>query len=171
MAIRHDVMAWIGFGLILGGVAWLGPLMFDQMTFFGDQAQEADAAAALALMPWPTLLVVAGAGVIALADRPLHGAIAALPLVAVALAWATPDALYQLLAYGITAPIAAGSGLAAVLPLDAAPRPLAVVATVIVAAGAILVTPFLAVLAVLAFLAWWGLSGLTRRAGRPSALD
>jgi hypothetical protein len=24
MAIRHDVMAWIGFGLILGVVVWLG---------------------------------------------------------------------------------------------------------------------------------------------------
>jgi hypothetical protein len=158
MAIRHDVMAWIGFGLILGGVVWLGPLMFDQMTFFGDQAQEADAAAARALMPWPALLVAAGAGLIAMSARPLHGVIAALPLIAVALAWATPEALYQLLAYGIAAPAAAGSALAAILPRDAAPRPLAMAAVVIVAAGAILATPFLAGLAVLAFLAWWGLS-------------
>ena len=158
MAIRHDVMAWIGFGLILGGVVWLGPLMFDQMTFFGDQAQEADAAAARALMPWPALLMVAGAGLIAMSGRPLHGAIAALPLIAVALAWATPEALYQLLAYGIAAPAAAGSALAAILPRDAAPRPLAMAAIVIIAAGGILATPFLAGLAALAFLAWWGLS-------------
>jgi hypothetical protein len=45
VAIRDDVMAWIGFGLILGGVVWLGPLMFDQMRFFGDRAQRGRIAA------------------------------------------------------------------------------------------------------------------------------
>jgi len=172
MATRHELLAWIGFGLVLGGIVWLGPLMFDQLTFFGDQAQEADAAAARALMPWPAALVAAGAGVIASGGRPLHGAVAALPLVAVALAWATPDALYQLLAYAITAPIAVGAALAVPMPLrGTAPRPLVAMVIVVAAAGAILATPFLAGMAVVAFLTWWGLSSRSRPAGRPRTLD
>jgi len=171
MAIRHDVLAWMGFGLILAGVVWLGPMMLDQMTFFGDRTQEAAAAAARSLMPWPAVLVAVGAGMVAAGGRPLHGAVAALPLVAVALAWATPDSLYQLVAYGITAPIAAGTALAATLPLEAAPRPLIVVLIAIVALGALLTTPLLAGLAIVALLAWWELSRRARRAGRSSALD
>jgi hypothetical protein len=171
MAIRHDVLAWTGFGLVLGGVVWLGPLMLDQMTFFGDRNQEAAASAARSLMPWPTMLVAAGAVIVAIGGRPLHGAVAALPLVAVALAWAAPDALYQLVAFGITAPIAAGTALAATLPLEAAPRPVIVVPIAIVALAALLATPLLAGLAIVTLLAWWELSRRARRAGRSSALD
>lgn len=171
MPIRHDVLASMGFGLILAGVVWLGPLMLDQMTFFGDRTQEAEAAAARSLMPWPAVQVAIGAGIVATARRPLHGAVAALPLVAVALAWATPDALYQLVAYGITAPIAAGTALAATLPLETAPRPLIVVLIAIVALAALLATPMLGGLAIVTLLAWWELSRWARRAGRSSALD
>jgi len=171
MAIRHEVMAWVGLVLILGGVAWLGPLMFDQMTFFGDRAQEADAAAARSLMPWPAVLVAVGAGFVAAGGRPLHGAVAGMPLVGVGLAWATPDALYQLVAYGITAPIAAGTALAATLPLEGAPRPPVVALITLVAIGALLVAPLLAGVAIVTCIAWWELSRRTRRTGRSSALD
>jgi hypothetical protein len=159
MPVRHSLSAWTGLVLVLVGIAWLGPLMLDQMTFFGDRGQEADAAAARSLMGWPALLVGAGAAATAMSGRILHGAIAATPLIAVALAWATPAALYQLLAYGIASPIAAGSVLASSVPLAVpAPRPLVIAALATLAGLAILATPVLAGLAVLALLAWAGLS-------------
>lgn len=159
MTTRRDVLVWVGTALVLVGIAWLGPLMFDQLTFFGDQEQEAAAEAARSLMGWPALLLAAGAGAMAVSGRTLHAAVAALPLAAVALAWATPAALYQLLAYGITAPIAVGALLATIAPLGrAAPGPLVLGIIVIAATLAILATPVLAGLAVLAVLTWWQLS-------------
>ena len=159
MIVRHSRRAWIGLGLVIAGIVWLGPLMADQLTFFGDRRQEADAAAARSLIGWPALLVAAGAGATAASGRSLHGVVAALPLVAMVLAWTAPATLYQLLAYGITAPIAVGSVLASVVPLaGSAPRPLVMAGLVGVVGLAILATPFLAGLAVLAFLAWTGLS-------------
>ena len=159
MTSPRGVLIWAGAALVVSGLAWLGPLMFDQMTFFGDREQEADAAAARAMMGWPALLLAAGAGAIALSGRPLNGAVAGLPLVAVVLAWTTPAALYQLLAYGVTAPISAGSILASLRPLDGAtPRPLVLAGIAIAATLAVLATPLLAGLAVLAALTWWQLS-------------
>jgi hypothetical protein len=160
MTARRDVLVWVGAALVLIGIAWLGPLMFDQLTFFGDQEQEADAEAARSLMWLPALLLAAGAGALAMSGRMLHAAIAALPLAAVALAWTTPDALYQLLAYGITAPIVIGALLATMVPLGhAAPGPLVLGVIVIATALAILATPVLGGLAVLTLLTWWQLSG------------
>jgi hypothetical protein len=149
MTARRDVLVWVGAALVLVGITWLAPLMFDQLTFFGDQEQEVDAEAARSLMGWPALLLAAGAGSIAMSGRMLHAAVAAL----------TPDALYQLLAYGITAPIVIGALLAAITPLGhAAPRPLVLGVIVIAAALAILATPVLGGVAVLTLLTWWQLS-------------
>jgi hypothetical protein len=172
MPIHRDVLVWAGAALVVSGLAWLGPLMFDQMTFFADREQEADAATARALMGWPALLVAGGAGAIALSGRPLKGAVAGLPLVAVILAWTTPAALYQLLAYGITAPISTGSVLATLRPLHgAAPRPLVLAVIAIAATLAILATPVLGGVAVLTLLTWWQLSRPTRHEEGASAVD
>ena len=174
MTPRRAVLAWIGFALVLAGVAWLGPLMADQMTFFGDREQVADAAAARALMPWPALLVAAGAAMLATWHRSLHAVGAALPLVAVALALVMPDTLLQLIAYFITAPIAVGSALAAALPLGAATRRPAIVAVIVVVAGVAILAaaaPVPGGLLVLASLAWWGLSSRSGHRKRPSAVD
>jgi len=172
MLVRHSRRTWIGFGLVIAGIAWLGPLMMDQLTFFGDRDQESDAAAARSLMGWPTLLVATGAGATALSGRTLHGVVAALPLVAVVLAWTTPAALYQLLAYGITAPIAVGSVLASAVPLARpAPRPVVRAGLIAVAGIAILAAPVVAGMAVLALLSWSGLSRGRGSANTASAVD
>ncbi len=169
MSVRGDAAAWVGAGLAVAGIAWLGPLMVDQMTFFGDRDQEADAAAARALMPLPAALLAAGAALITSRGQPLSGAMAALPLVSVALAWATPAALYQLLACGLSAPFAVGSVLATTVPLGGgAPRPVLLALAVAAAAAAIIATPVLAGLAVLTLVAWRLLSRdvrLARAAG------
>lgn len=170
MTVRHDLRAWAGLGLALVGVLWLAPLMMDQVTFFGDRDQEADAEAARSLMPTPALLLAAGATLLGVLRGPVLGAAVALPLGAVALAWLAPEALYQLLAYGFTAPIAVGAGLAACIPLnDAGRRPLVIVAIAVIATGFIVATPFLALLASLGLATWWRLSGSSRRPGTASA--
>ena len=154
------------------GIVWLGPLMVDQFVLFADRDQGADAAAARAAMPFPAMLVAIGAAVLVARGRPVQGAVAALPLVAVLLAWTTPEALYQLLAYGMAAPAAIGALLAAMIPLHGrATSPWTLVAIGIVGVLAIAATPFLAGVVALAAVAWWALSRRRehRPAGRPEA--
>ena len=161
-------------GAVVGvaGVAWLAPLMFEQLTFFGDREQEAAAAAARAIMPGPAALVVAGAVLVGL-RRPIQGLVAIMPLVAIWLALAMPDALYQLLAYGAVAPLAIGSFLAAAVPLpEMLPRPAIIGVALLIGAGVLVATPFLAVAAALLVGTWWALSRHpVERAPRRSALD
>jgi hypothetical protein len=146
-------------GIAAAGIVWLGPLMVDQFVLFADRDQAADAAAARAVMPYPAVLVALGAALLAARRRLVQGAVAALPLVAVLLAWTTPEALYQLLAYGVAAPAAIGALLAATIPLHGrAGSPWTLVAIGIVGVVAIAGTPFLAGVIALAAVAWWAMS-------------
>ena len=172
MTVRHDAVTWVGVGLALVGIVWLAPLMVDQLTFFGDRDQIADAEAASAIMPLPGLLIAAGATLLAARVAILIGGLVALPILAVVLAWMAPDALYQLLAYALTGPISVGALLAACLSLDrAATPPLAIAAIAVMVGGAIVATPFLGLIAGVTLATWWGLSNASRHGPPVSALD
>lgn len=174
--IHRDPITLLAAVTALAGIAWLAPLMLDQLVFFADRDQTAAAEAARASMPWPAMLVAAGAIAIAARGQLLPGAVAALPLVAVLLAWTTPGAAYQLLAYGLAAPTAIGALLAAVTPLHGTPaRPWVAVAIGALGAIAILASGFIGGVVALGALAWWGLSRQSGRRARArsgtSALD
>jgi hypothetical protein len=169
---RRRIVERVGAVVGVAGVAWLAPLMFDQLTFFGDREQVAAAAAARAVMPIPAAIVVVGALLVGL-RRPIQGIIAVTPLVAVWLALAMPEALYQLLTYGAAAPLAIGSFLAAAMPLPATlPRPAIIGVALLMGAGVLVATAFLALAAALLVGTWWTLSRRSfERAPRRSALD
>ena len=172
MTPRRDWLAWTGLGLALAGIVWLAPLMLDQLVFFGDREQLSEAESARALMAVPAVLIAGCAVLLGRRVGPLVGGAVALPLVAVALAWIIPEALYQLLVYGITAPIAFGAVLAGCLPLDdAARRPLGVAAIAVIVIGSIAATPFIALLGGVTLATWWSLSGAARRGATASAID
>ncbi|HSK92991.1 MAG TPA: hypothetical protein VLA76_02905 [Candidatus Angelobacter sp.] len=146
----------------IGGVAWLAPLMLDQFVLFGDQEQTSVAQASRNLMVWPTLLIVAGAAALAAAGRGRSAAIAVSPLIAVGFAIAMPQMVWQLLAYGVTAPISIGGMLAAVVPMRGRlATPSVLIGLLLVGFAAALATAFLAALAVIGVVAWW----LVSRAG------
>ena len=106
MKPRPDPLTLAGLAMAAAGIVWLAPLILDQLVFFGDRVQAADAAAARAVMPWPSLLLGVGAGLIGVRGHGVHATLAGLPLLAVLLAWATPDAGYQMLAFALSAPVA-----------------------------------------------------------------
>lgn len=156
---RLDPLAIALSAIGIAGLAWLAPLMFDQLVFFGDQEQTAQAAAARTLMlPAAALLVVASAG-IRLRGLSVHALLAILPaLVAVPLALVAPGPAYQLLAYAVTAPLSLGALLsAAVPPPRKAPTPWLIIGAVFVTVVALLAESFLAPLVLVAFVVWWRL--------------
>jgi len=143
----------------VAALIWLAPLMFDQLVFFADQDQTLQARASReAMIPAAALLLVAAAA-LTVRQRPWHALVVALPaLVAVPLAFLAPGAAYQLLAYGITAPIALGTLLSAVLPLPRVlPLALQLVGLGMLAVVGIVGSPFIAIIALVAFIVWWRL--------------
>ena len=143
----------------VAAIVYLGPLMFDQLVFFSDQEQTRNAAAARDAMALPAgVLLIASASVL-LRTSWLHGFLAALPaIVAVPLAWLAPDAAFQLLAYGLTAPIAVGALLSAAAPLPRRlPQLLQLGVGAAVLALAVLGSPFIGVVTLIAGLLWWRL--------------
>ena len=136
---RLDPLAITLSAIGIAGLAWLAPLMFDQLVFFGDQEQTALAAASRTLMlPAAALLVVASAG-IRVRGLSVHALLAILPaFVAVPLALLAPGPAYQLLAYAITAPLSLGALLSAAIP---PPRVAPTRWLIIGAAAAIMVGP------------------------------
>lgn len=156
---RFDPFLTAASALGVAGLLWLGPLMFDQLVFFGDQDQTLQAAASRqAMVPAAAMLLVAAAALV-VRQRPWHALVVALPaIVAVPLALLEPSAAYQLLAYGITAPSSLGALLSAVFPL---PRMLPMASQLIslglIALMGITASPFIAILALVAVLVWWRL--------------
>jgi hypothetical protein len=133
--------------------------MFDQLVFFSDQEQTLRAQASRgAMMPAAAILIVAAVG-LAVRQRLWHALLVALPaLVAVPLAFLAPGSAYQLLAYGLTAPMSVGALLSGVLPLPRViPIAIQVVGLGMLALMGIVATPFIAILALAAFLVWWRL--------------
>ena len=161
MASRQQLDAPIAVGSILGavGLIWLAPLMFDQLVFFGDQDQTRQAAASReAMFPAAALLFVA-AGVLTVRQHPWHALVVALPaLVAVPLALLAPGAAYQLLAYGITAPMSLGALLSATVPLPRGlPMAIQLAGLGMLAVMGIVSSPFIAIMALVAIIIWWRL--------------
>jgi hypothetical protein len=133
--------------------------MFDQLVFFADQDQTREAQASRqAMIPAAAILLLAAAG-LTVRQRPWHALLVALPaLVAFPLALLAPGAAYQLLAYGITAPMSLGALLSAVLPVPRAlPVVIQLVGLGIIALMGIVATPFIAIIALVAVLVWWRL--------------
>jgi hypothetical protein len=163
---RFDPFLLAAAALGVAGVLWLGPLMFDQLVFFADQDQTLRARASRqAMIPATAVLLVAAAGV-AVRQHPWHALVVALPaIVAVPLAVLVPSAAYQLLAYGITAPMSLGALLWTALPV---PRglPLAVqlVGLCLLALMGIVASPVVAIIALVAVLVWWRLPDPNRSA-------
>ncbi|MGH2385503.1 MAG: hypothetical protein ACRDGB_10720 [Candidatus Limnocylindria bacterium] len=160
MLLQHfDLVAAVASVLGFAGVSWLAPLMFDQVVFFGDQEQNRQAAAAReAMLPAAALLLVAS-GILVVRWRPWHALFTALPaLVAVPLALLVPGAAYQLLAYGISAPFALGALVSAAVPLPRQlPTPILTIGVLILLAFAVVTTPFIGLLVIIAAVAWWRL--------------
>ena len=159
MAHRAYAVLWVAAGLAICGVAWLAPLMLDQFVLFSDQEQTAVAVASRAVMIWPTILILVGASLVAFVGRGREAAVVAAPVAAVVLAHTSPERAWQLLAYGVTAPIALGAVLAAVAPIRNALGAPAVLAALLVAGfAAALSTLFLVALVIIGLIAWWLLS-------------
>ena len=143
----------------MAALVWLAPLMFDQLVFFSDQDQTLQAQASRqAMIPAAAMLLFA-AFALTVRQHPWHALVVALPaLVAVPLAFLAPGAAYQLLAYGITAPIALGTLLSAVLPLPRVlPLAIQLVGLGMLAVVGIVGSPFIAIIALVAFIVWWRL--------------
>jgi hypothetical protein len=160
-APRQQLDAAIAIASILGavGLIWLAPLMFDQLVFFGDQDQTRQAAASReAMLPASALLLVAAA-VLTVRQHPWHALVVALPaLVAVPLALLAPGAAYQLLAYGITAPMSLGALLSATVPLPRGlPMAIQLAGFGMLALMGIASSPFIAIMALVAIVIWWRL--------------
>lgn len=161
-------------GAVLGiiGVVWLAPLMLDQFVLFADREQSAIAAESRGLMIWPTLLVVGAGLAIAVSGRGWPATVAALPLIAVGLAHVSPQMLWQLLAYGVTAPLSIGAMLAAVAPIHGRlSAPPVLVVLLLAGLAAALTTAFLAALVIIGLVAWWLLSRTAAGPSAASALD
>jgi hypothetical protein len=172
MTLRKDVTVWIGAALVGAGLVWLYPLMADQFVLFSDQGQTAAAAAARAAMPWPTLLVVVGAVVVAAMGRLVHGTVAALPLVAVVGAIVMDDTVISFFVYVFTAPVAIGSVLAAAVPLVR--RKLtrgALLAGAAVIVVLVVIADVVVLLACIVAVAWIALSELPGGSRSASAVD
>lgn len=107
-------------------------------------------------------LLLAGSAILAVRRRPWHGLLAASPaLVAVPLALATPAAAFQLLAYGISAPLSLGALLAAAVPLPRRlPTPMLVIGALVAVPLVVLTSPFIGLLALIAAIVWWRLPPL-----------
>jgi hypothetical protein len=155
--MRIDFMAVSA--AVLGGVAliWMAPLMVDQFVLFGDREQSRQAADSRQAMAPAAAMLLAGALAVLARGHPWHALFAALPaLVAVPLAWLVPEALYQLLAYAISAPAAMGALLASAFPLPhRLPARVVAASLVVLVLVAVVATPFIALLAGVAGLAWW----------------
>lgn len=154
-----DPVAMAGSVVGLVGLIWLGPLMFDQLVFFADQEQTRQAEAARELMLPAAAILLAGSAALLVLTSPWHALLAAAPaLVAVPLALLAPEAAYQLVAYGITAPVAFGTLLAASVPRPRSmPTAILFVGAAVLIALALLGTPFIALLALVALVVWWRL--------------
>jgi hypothetical protein len=150
--------------LAVGALVLLGPLIFDQLVFFGDQEQTARAVRARALMPIPAAMLLVGATIVGRRRGLVIGIAVASPLASVGLALAMPEAAYQLLAYGLTLPIAVGATAAGVLPLpERLPVILIGAGVAVLGVLALVGTAFIALLVGLAAAAWWRLSVRSRR--------
>ncbi len=163
MTVRNDVPTWIGAALVGAGLVWLYPLMAEQFVLFSDQDQTAAAGAARAVMPWPSLIVLVGAGIVAARGHAAHGAVVALPLLGVVGALVMEDTVISFFVYVFSAPIAIGAVLAAVAPIvreKLTPIPLLIGAAVI--AVLVLIAGVVVLLACIAAVAWVTLSGLPR---------
>jgi hypothetical protein len=153
------VLPWAGALAAPIGIAWLAPLMLDQLVLFGDRQQLERAAAARTLMPAPAVVLIVGATMIGVGRPPVHAAAVALPLVAVMLALIRPDAALSSVAYGNTAPVAVGALLATTLPARGRVGTPAILLAIIGLAATIFVMgSLLAVLGTGTVLAWWALS-------------
>lgn len=99
------------------GIAWLAPLVMEQLVFFGDRDQLAAAEVARESMPLALVPVVAGALAIAVRrGGSLPWLVAAPPAVVVLLAWATPGTAFSILGYLAGAPFALGAAIAGAVP-------------------------------------------------------
>lgn len=158
-----DPVAVAGSAVGLAGLIWLGPLMLDQLVFFADQDQTRQAEAARELMLPAAAILLAGSAILLVRASAWHALLSAAPaLVAVPLALLAPEAAYQLVAYGITAPVAFGSLLAASVPLPRAmPTAILFIGAAVLIALALLGTPFIALLTLAALVVWWRLPGWT----------
>ena len=142
----------------IAAVLWLGPLMANQLVFFGDQDQTRQAAASRqAMLPVAALLIVAAAGLLA-RRRPLHAFLAAVPaLVAVPLSLAAPDEVYGLVGYVIAGPISLGALLSAASPPPrSVPVPILLVAAALVIGLTVLGSP-LGLIVLVGVIVWWRL--------------
>jgi hypothetical protein len=159
---QFDAVSAVASALGVAVLIWLAPLMFDQLVFFADQEQTRRAAVSRQAMLPAAALLIAAAAALAVRQRPWHALVVALPaLVAVPLALLAPGAAYQLLAYGITAPMSLGALLSAVLPLPRVlPMALQLAALGIVALMGIVATPFIAIMTLVAIVVWWRLPPL-----------
>ena len=158
-AWRSDPLAIVASAIGIAGLTWLAPLMFDQLVFFGDREQTRQAAASRALMlPAAAILLVGSAGIF-VRRMPQHALLAALPgLVAVPLALLAPSTAFQLLAYGVTAPMSLGALLSAAVPLPRQlPAPWLLVGAAAMLALAVLAASFVALLVLVAVVVWWRL--------------
>jgi hypothetical protein len=163
---RFDPFLTAAAALGVAGVLWLGPLMFDQLVFFGDQDQTLRARASRgAMVPAAAMVLVAAAGLM-VRQHPWHALLVALPaIVAVPLALLVPSAAYQLLAYGMTAPMSLGALLSAALPLPrVVPMAIQLVSLGLLALMGIIASPFIAIIALVAVLVWWRLPEPNRSA-------
>jgi hypothetical protein len=147
------------------GLIWLAPLMADQFVLFADQEQTRTAAASRQAMPLPTALVLVGAIGSGLRVTRMHGLLVALPAItAVPLALVLPDALYQVLAYAVTAPIALGALLSAAVPAARNVRvPVVLGGILLILAVTVLASPF-TLMVLIALIVWWRLP----TGGRPN---
>ncbi len=161
---RADPIVIVASVLGLVGVIWLAPLMFDQLVFFGDQEQNRQAAVARGLMLPAAAIILAVSAVLVIRRRPWHALLAALPaLVAIPLALLAPGAAFQLLAYGIGAPFSLGALLSAAIPLPRSlPTPILTIGVLILLGFAVLTSPFLGLLVLIAAVIWWRLPGPSR---------
>jgi hypothetical protein len=152
----------------VAGLIWLAPLMFDQLVFFSDQDQTLRAQASRQAMILAAAILLVAATALTVRQHPWHALVVALPaLVAVPLAFLAPGAGYQLLAYGITAPTSLGALLSAVLPLPRVlPLAIQLVGLGTLALMGIVASPFIAFVALVAFLVWWRLPETPRFAIR-----
>ena len=163
---RFDPVLVGAAALGVAGVLWLGPLVFDQLVFFGDQDQTVRAQdSRRAMVPAAAMLLVAVAALV-VRERPWHALVVALPaIVAVPIALLVPSAGYQLLAYGITAPMSLGALLAAALPLRRGlPLAIQLVGLGLLALMGIVASPVVAIIALVAVLVWWRLPHPNRSA-------
>lgn len=143
----------------MAGLIWMGPLMVDQFVLFADQEQTRRAAESRALMLPAAALTLLAAAILLAHGRAWHAALVAASVIAPAVAWLAPDTLYQLVAFVLLAPLAAGALLSTILPL---PHDVSLLVR-LVAVGTVLAfgmvaSPFVAMMTLLGAAAWWRFS-------------